>query len=271
MKHCCFCMILLPIVLLTAALRFSAVFSASWESALLPVFSVSEWLREAESGLSFLPTDTESVRTDPAGTALPAATGTGAGTSGTAAADSCPDPAVPLCEYYPESASDPAWRLFVPGYALPYYIRINVLQNVVNIYRTCGDGWYQPYTAFLTSTGTYTLHEGVFAMSDQYEWRELYGGSYGHYASRIYSGLLFHSCPCAAMDTSTVDPEAYKALGTAASLGCMRLRDIDAKWIYENCGSGTLVEFYDSETPGPFGRPVIAPWPEGAVKDPTAE
>ena len=169
---------------------------------------------------------------------------------------------------------EPAWGeedvLTVSGYDLPWYIRINVEQNVVNIYRNAGNGRYEPYTAFVTSTGTYTLHEGVFALSDKYEWRELYGGMYGHYACRIYSGLLFHSCPCTAMDVNTVDIGAYNALGTAASLGCMRLRDVDAKWIYENCVSGTLVEFYDAGDPGPFGKPAIEPLPEGTVKDPTA-
>lgn len=29
----------------------------------------------------------------------------------------------------------------------------------------------------------------------------------------------------------------------------------DAKWIYDNCKSGTTVEFYSSEDPGPFGKP----------------
>ena len=176
----------------------------------------------------------------------------------------------PLSSLYPDAASDRSQWLCIAGYSLPYYIRINVLCNVVNVYSFAGDSLYQPYTAFLTSTGTYTLHEGVFALSDKYEWRELYGGSYGHYASRIYSGLLFHSCPCSAMDITTVDLDAYRALGTPASLGCMRLRDIDARWIYENAQSGTFVEFYDSENPGPFGRPSIEPLPEGAVADPSA-
>ena len=178
----------------------------------------------------------------------------------------------PLSELKPEATADMSLWINVPaGYSLPYYVRINVLSNVVNVYSYAGDSLYRPYTAFLTSTGTYTLHEGVFALSDKYEWRELYGGEYGHYASRIYSGLLFHSCPCFQPDVNTVDTEAYRALGTPASLGCMRLRDIDARWIYENCASGTLVEFYDSENPGPFGKPEIQPLPEGAVKDPTAQ
>ena len=43
--------------------------------------------------------------------------------------------------------------------------------------------------------------------------------------------------------------------GTAASMGCIRMTVKDAKWIYENCKSGTTVEFYSSENPGPLGKP----------------
>jgi len=43
--------------------------------------------------------------------------------------------------------------------------------------------------------------------------------------------------------------------GTSASMGCIRLTVEDAKWIYDNCKSGTTVEFYTSEDPGPLGKP----------------
>ena len=35
----------------------------------------------------------------------------------------------------------------------------------------------------------------------------------------------------------------------------MRLNVADAKWIYDNCKSGTLVNIYDSNNPGPLGKP----------------
>jgi len=38
-------------------------------------------------------------------------------------------------------------------------------------------------------------------------------------------------------------------------MGCIRLTVEDAKWIYDNCKSGTTVEFYTSEDPGPLGKP----------------
>lgn len=46
--------------------------------------------------------------------------------------------------------------------------------------------------------------------------------------------------------------------GTSASAGCIRLTVQDAKWIYDNCKSGTTVEFYSSNEPGPLGKPESA-------------
>ena len=43
--------------------------------------------------------------------------------------------------------------------------------------------------------------------------------------------------------------------GTTCSAGCVRLTIEDAKWIYYNVASGTLVEFYSDPNPGPLGKP----------------
>jgi len=56
-------------------------------------------------------------------------------------------------------------------------------------------------------------------------------------------------------DPSSLEYEEYDKLGTSASAGCVRLTVEDAKWIYDNCGTNTQVEFYQDENPGPFGKP----------------
>ena len=43
--------------------------------------------------------------------------------------------------------------------------------------------------------------------------------------------------------------------GSACSAGCVRLSVADAYWIYSNVSKGTIVEFYSSDDPGPFGKP----------------
>ena len=140
---------------------------------------------------------------------------------------------------------------------LPYYIKINRQQNVITVYEKNDNGEYtEPVRAILCSTGLYNATpKGVFHLSNKYIWRELNGGVYGQYASRITGGVLFHSVPYASKNKSTLYWDKYNKLGQQASMGCVRLTVEDAKWIYDNCPSGTAVEVYDSEDPGPLGKP----------------
>lgn len=139
----------------------------------------------------------------------------------------------------------------------PYYLKINRQQNVVTAYEKDENGEYTvPVKAILCSTGLYNATpKGVFQLSSKYVWRELNGGVYGQYASRITGGVLFHSVPYASKNKSTLYTSKYNKLGQQASMGCVRLTVADAKWIYDNCPSGTYVEVYDSEDPGPLGKP----------------
>ena len=47
----------------------------------------------------------------------------------------------------------------------------------------------------------------------------------------------------------------YDKLGTAASMGCIRLNVANARWIFYNCEAGTPVTFYMDSNPGPLGKP----------------
>lgn len=139
----------------------------------------------------------------------------------------------------------------------PYYLKINRQQNVVTVYEKDESGEYTvPVKAILCSTGLYNATpKGTFQLSSKYIWRELNGGVYGQYASRITGGVLFHSVPYARKNKATLSVSKYNKLGQQASMGCVRLTVEDAKWIYDNCPSGTYVEIYDSEEPGPLGKP----------------
>ena len=139
----------------------------------------------------------------------------------------------------------------------PYYLKINRQQNVVTVYEKDENGEYTvPVKAILCSTGLYNATpKGTFQLSSKYVWRELNGGVYGQYASRITGGVLFHSVPYTKKNKATLSASKYNKLGQQASMGCVRLTVEDAKWIYDNCPSGTYVEIYDSEDPGPLGKP----------------
>ena len=92
-------------------------------------------------------------------------------------------------------------------------------------------------------------------MSNKYRWHMLNGGVYGQYCTRITGHILFHSVPYATNSPDSLKYTAYDKLGTKASAGCIRLTVQDAMWIYNNCASGTYVEFYSSSDPGPLGKP----------------
>ncbi|MBQ9279490.1 MAG: L,D-transpeptidase [Clostridia bacterium] len=140
----------------------------------------------------------------------------------------------------------------------PYYIKVNNLQNVVTIYSKDSAGNYTvPVKAMVCSTGSATPKAGSAYKITTYKnrWNGLQGNVYGQYATQIVGNILFHSVPYTAKSNSTLEYWEYDKLGTAASLGCIRLTVEDAKWIYDNASSGTIVEFYDDNDPGPLGKP----------------
>lgn len=139
----------------------------------------------------------------------------------------------------------------------PYYIKVNYLANVVTVYGLDENGAYTvPIKAMVCSTGTSTPKSGKYKAGARYRWLSLFGGVHGQYATQIVGNILFHSVPyLKKYDPASLEYWEYDKLGTAASMGCIRLSVIDAKWIYENIANGTIVEFYSDSNPGPLGKP----------------
>ena len=137
-----------------------------------------------------------------------------------------------------------------------YYIMVNYTANVVNIYGIDSSGnKLDCVKAFICSTGTATPTSGVYKTDYKYRWISLFGNVYGQYATRIVGNILFHSVPYTEnYNNASLEYWEYDKLGTTASAGCVRLTVEDAKWIYDNCKSGTYVEFYSDENPGPLRK-----------------
>lgn len=138
-----------------------------------------------------------------------------------------------------------------------YYIKVNYGAQVVNIYKKDDNGNYTiPVKAMVCSTGSATPTSGVYSIPARWEWLRLQGYVWGHYSTQIKGNILFHSVPYLEKgNPASLEYWEYDKLGTSASAGCVRLRVIDAKWIYDNCGKGTKVEFYSDSNPGPLGKP----------------
>lgn len=148
-------------------------------------------------------------------------------------------------------------RIPIPDVEFPYYIKVNRQANCVTVYTLDENGNYTvPVKAMVCSVGLDDETPlGVFQTSDKYTWHALYGDVYGQYAYRIHNAIMFHSVPYYTTNKNDLESEEYNKLGEPASLGCVRLAVIDAKWLVENCPAGTTVEIYDSSDPGPLGRP----------------
>lgn len=152
----------------------------------------------------------------------------------------------------------------------PYKIAVNRLMNCITIYTLDEEGKYTvPYKAMICSTGGNSTPSGTFKISSKYTFKALFYKSYGQYCSRIYGSILFHSSGNNSLRKNDLNASDFNQLGEGVSHGCIRLTVADAKWIYDNCPSGTVVVVYDSEDPGPLGKPECIKVPEGTVWDPT--
>ena len=157
-------------------------------------------------------------------------------------------------------------KLNVKTYAVqnngkPYYIEIVRNQNVVIVYGLDSNNYYtRVVKVFVASVGRpgAVTPTGTFKTSRELRWATLYGGVYGQYTTRIVGAILFHSVPYYSQNPGDLEWEEYNKLGSAVSAGCVRLRVIDAKWIYDNVPSGTTVRIYDGNLPNGVGKPSAA-------------
>ena len=140
----------------------------------------------------------------------------------------------------------------------PYSIDVLRNQNLVIVYGKDETGAYTvPVKTFLCSTG-WATPTGTYRVGAKREWGRLFGGVYGQYISGIVGDILFHSVPYHRMDKGSLETEEFNKLGTAASMGCVRLAVGDVKWIYDFCPTGTAVHIFNTQEL-PVERPE-APW-----------
>lgn len=158
-----------------------------------------------------------------------------------------------------------------------YVVYVNRVLNCVTIKQQDEDGSLTPVKAMVCSCGREgsATPEGTFRTSDYYEWRRMVDDTFGRYAVRFNRKILFHSVPYIEDSPDTLKWEEYNRLGENASLGCVRLAAVDAKWIYDNCKPGTKVVVYsDTEEAGELGKPTaekIEPDSPYRLWDPTDE
>ncbi len=124
------------------------------------------------------------------------------------------------------------------------------------------DGEWIETRVMICSTGRRAdmTPRGTFSLVRQYLYKKMgqVDGEnvYSQYASRITGSYLFHSVPIGG--EKRYSPEYgkrqmfikyYERLGTPASGGCVRLRCIDAYWVYMNCDVGDTIIVTDDNGP----------------------
>lgn len=158
---------------------------------------------------------------------------------------------------------------------IPYAVTVDVRNQVVTVYgRDDNGGYTNVVRKMICSTGTtshpsdlgdWTLNGKTARWATFPKW----GGGWAQYWTRINSGIAFHSVLYNTTDTMALATGSYKALGSRASHGCIRLLVDDAKWVYENLGKGVVVtitsklpsdpELTQSLKPAPLDRSRMLP------------
>ena len=93
-----------------------------------------------------------------------------------------------------------------------------------------------------TPLGVYKIYEHV----DNGDYHLMEDGTYARYCMRFKSGgFMLHSvCYAHAGDTSPI-LEEVTSIGDSVSLGCVRFKVADAKWLYNATSNGCLVTSLD--------------------------
>ena len=132
-----------------------------------------------------------------------------------------------------------------------YYLRANIRTNVTTVYAKDFNGKYVAVKALTTSCGVYGKTKpilGTHYTKAKYRWKYMQENCYTQYATRITGHYLFHSIPYSKAKPNTLWYNSYNKLGNFASAGCVRLRCIDAKWIYDHCPLKTKTVVVYSKT-----------------------
>lgn len=260
-----FCVFLIFLLLITA--------SCGGNAAITPSADTTATLFSPTATATEVTTPTPTVSPSSAPTLTPSATAT---VTPKPTAIATPKPtAIPTPRPTATVSGDPTplptpWGGATPlptPYSIPadyngtYVLNVNREYNRVVVYAKAEDGTYTRLIKVMVcsvgeGTGSGATPIGSFRTSDKYVWRALYGDSYGQYATRFYGAYLFHSVPYTRMSKDSLKTKEYNQLGRKASMGCVRLAVIDAKWIYDNCEKGTLVNVYDGG-PEPYTKPAV--------------
>ena len=146
-------------------------------------------------------------------------------------------------------------KLKYPEY--PYFIEVDKTNQVMTVFTTSSSGRYdKPVRVMLCSVArnpkTYPAGYGTMKGSQSsaknvwYSLRKTSEPVYAQYATQIAGDLYIHSVPYSDKKKDALDKKLYDKLGTEDSGGRILLTVENAKWISENCKTGTTVHITEN-------------------------
>ncbi|MDR2504620.1 MAG: L,D-transpeptidase family protein [Oscillospiraceae bacterium] len=125
-----------------------------------------------------------------------------------------------------------------------YYLLLRKSSNTLTVYIGDGSGGHtgEVVTAFTSSVGkssTPTV-SGKYTLSGRERWH-FFGKSYAPYAVR-YSGSKYIHGPLYKEKSESTLIRSSDDIGQNNTGGCLRMSLSAAKWVYDNCESGTILE-----------------------------
>ncbi len=162
----------------------------------------------------------------------------------------------------------------IPDDGLPYYIYVEKGSFTLTIYEKDESGAYtNVYAAYRIAHGGNKTPAGKFTIpgeSGHERWHDFPDGGTVQYAVRYEGRLYIHSPLYATDDPTQLWPKYYDGdhgIGLESTGGCLRMVTEAAKFIYENCPEGTVLEIVNGAPKGTESDP--PPDRNGRRIDPT--
>lgn len=126
-----------------------------------------------------------------------------------------------------------------------YKLIVNEYHQFITVFKQDENGEFTiPVRYMVTTTGAYATPspKGTFTMGDKYvRFGRFSCGVYGQYWRNVVRNIFTHSLLYTHRNANSYTA-SYKKLGTRGSHGCLRMLVPDARWVYYNCGPGTVVD-----------------------------
>ena len=131
-----------------------------------------------------------------------------------------------------------------------YWIGVDITNQITTVYRVSDNSVVRHMLCSTgldsspTPTGTFYMQQKAYA-SERTEWYYFRDyNCYAKWATRIKGGIFFHSVIYSSKSNSSLRTSSVNNLGKKASHGCIRLTVDNAKFIAQNCPTGTKVKIY---------------------------